>query len=124
MKSTLNEIELILNTVELYRDGHYHSDMQKLKQAFHPNAHIVGYSDGELLFASRDQYLERRAKRKSSADLGELSYTKILSLDKTDTTVVVKIESIISGTRFVSQLSMLKIDDTWRIVAGLFHAET
>ena len=124
MKSTLNELELILNTIELYRDGHYHSDMQKLKKAFHPNAHIVGYSDGELLFASRDQYLERRAKKKSSAELGELSYTKILSLDKTDTTVVVKIESIISGTRFVSQLSMLKIDDTWRIVAGLFHAET
>ena len=123
MKSTLNELELILNTVELYKDGHYYSDMEKLKQAFHPKAHIVGYSDGQLLFASRDQYLERRAKRKSSAELGEISYTKILSMDKTDTTVVVKIESQISGTRYVSQLSMLKIDDTWQIIAGLFHAE-
>lgn len=58
MKSTLNELDLILKTVELYQDGHYHLDLEKLKQAFHPNAHIVGYFEEELVFASRDQYLE------------------------------------------------------------------
>ncbi|MEN8243568.1 MAG: nuclear transport factor 2 family protein [Thermodesulfobacteriota bacterium] len=123
MKSTLNELKSILNTVELYQDGHYHLDIQKLKQAFHPNAHIVGYYEGEQIFDGRDQYIEMLTAEKSSAELGEPSYTKLLSLDKTDTTVVVKIESLMSGTRFASQLSMLKVGDNWQIIAGLFHAE-
>jgi len=28
MKSTLNELGLILNTVELYQDGHYYLDIK------------------------------------------------------------------------------------------------
>jgi len=123
MKSTLNELDLILNTVELYKDGHYYLDIKKLKQAFHPNAHIVGYYEEEPVFANRDQYLEALATEESSADSGESSYTKLVSLDKTDTTVVVKIESLMSGIRYISFLSMLKIDDNWQIITGLFHGE-
>jgi len=44
-------------------------------------------------------------------------------LDITDTTAVVKVESLISGTRFISQLSMLKIGENWQIVTGLFHGQ-
>lgn len=122
MKATQTEIASIINTVELYRDGHYHFDVQKLKQAFHPDAHIVGYDEGGLIFASLDQYLEGMSGYKSSAEQGEPPDTKVISLDKTDTTAVVKIESLISGTRFVSLLSMLKTDSGWQIVNGLFHA--
>ncbi len=121
MKSTLNELDLILKTIELYQDGHYHSDVEKLKQAFHPNAHIVGYYKGELAFTSRDEYLAMLMPEESSAKSEEPSYTKFLSLDKTDTTVVVKIESLMSGYQFISYLSMIKVDDSWQIINGLFH---
>jgi hypothetical protein len=123
MKPILSELESILNTVQLYQEGHYHLDIQKLKQAFHPKAHVVGYYEGEQTFDSRDQYIELISSETSSAELGEPSYTKILSLDKTDTTVVVKVESLMSGTRYISQLSMLKVGDNWQIITGLFHAE-
>ena len=123
MKSTLKELESILNTVQLYQEGHYHLDIQKLKKAFHPNAHIVGYYEGEQTFEGRDQYLELITSEKSSAEAGEPSYIKLLSLDKTDTTVVVKIENMIAGSRYISQLSMLKIGNNWQIINGLFHDE-
>jgi hypothetical protein len=123
MKATLNELKSILNTLELYQDGHYYLDIQKLKQAFHPKAHIVGYYKEEQPFADRDQYLESLAAEKSSAESGESSYIKLLSLDITETTAVVKVESLIAGTLFISQLSMLKIDKNWQIVTGLFHGQ-
>ena len=123
MESTLKEIESILNTVQLYQDGHYYLDIQKLKQAFHPKANIVGYYKGEQTFDSRDQYIEILTSEKSSYEIGEPSYIKLLSLDKTDTTVVVKIKSLISGIQYFSQLSMLKVEDKWQIINGLFHAE-
>ncbi len=121
MESTLSEYKSILKVIELYKDGHHHSDLKKLKQAFHPNARIAGYYENELVFEDRDQYLEMLAQEKSSAELGEPSDIKILSLDKTDTTVIVKIKSQMAGSEFISYLSMLKIDDTWQIINGLFH---
>ncbi len=123
MKSIRKELESILDTVELYQESHYYLDINKLKKAFHPNAHIVGYYEGEQTFDSRDQYIEILAAEKSSAELGEKPYIKLLSLDKTDTTVMVKIESLISGVRYISQLSMLKVDNNWQIINGLFHAD-
>jgi hypothetical protein len=124
MKTTIKELDLILNTVKLYQEGHHNLDIEILKQVFHPKAHIFGYykDKKDTFIASRDQYFEMLNKRKiSSTDTRELSYTKLLSLDKTDTTVVVKVESLMSGTKYVSYLSMLKTDDSWKIINGLFH---
>ncbi len=123
MESTRNEFELILQTIELYQYGHHHLDLAKLQQAFHPKAHIVGYYEDELIIANRDQYLEMLVTEKSSAELGEPSSIQLLSLDKTDTTVVVKIKSLMSGTQFISHLSMLKVDDRWQIINGLFNSQ-
>jgi len=123
VKTTSKELEPIIKTIELYQESHSILDIQKIKQVFHPKAHIVGfYRDKEEPFiASRDQYLERMAKRKtSSSSLNEPSYTKVLSLDKTDNTAVVKVESMMAGNQYISYLSMLKIDDNWRIINGLF----
>ncbi|MCF8068716.1 MAG: nuclear transport factor 2 family protein [Desulfobacterales bacterium] len=123
MKSTLNELESILKTVELYQDGHNDLDIEKLKKAFHPNAHVIGYYEGELMYADRSQYLDILAADEDSAESEKPGYTKILSLDKTDTTVVVKVESLMAGVRYISQLAMLNVDGKWQIVNGLFHSE-
>jgi len=119
-QATLAEMEMILETVRLYQDGHAGPDMDKLKQAFHPKAHVVGYYQGALMFDSRDEYLDVLAAEEAGEIDGE-AYTKVLSLDKTDTTAIVKIESLMAGTRFISQLSMIRLKDQWQIIAGLFH---
>ena len=75
------------------------------------------------MFADRSQYLDILAAEEPSTEPKEHASTKILSLDKTDTTVVVKVESLMAGVRYISQLAMLKVDGNWQIVNGLFHSE-
>ena len=125
MQSTNEQLISILATVELYRDGHYYLDEERLQKAFHPRANIIGYvGGGELMFVNRDEYLSRLSGNKSSAEMGELPDTRVVSVDITDTTAVVKVENLLSGTRYISQLSMIKTKNHWQIVNGLFHAKS
>jgi len=122
MKMTSDQLSSILSTVELYRDGHYYLDNEKLQQAFHPLAHIIGYVAGsELMFLNRAEYLSHLNSHKPPSELGGLPDTKVVSIDVTNTTAVVKVESLLSGARYISQLSMLKVQSHWQIVSGVFH---
>ena len=123
MDSTHLELNRILETLALYQQGHSELDKQKLEQAFHKKANIVGYTKEELRFANRDEYIKILLGRDPVNKFVEPPYTNLLSLDKTDTTIVVKVESRIAGVRYTSFLSMLKCDERWQIVNGLFHAE-
>ena len=58
MDTKATDIELIQKTVQYYFDGLYHSDVEKLKKAFHPNSQVIGYFDGSLSFESLDGFLE------------------------------------------------------------------
>ena len=52
------DLELIQQTVQYYSDGLYHSDIEKLQKAFHPNSQVIGYFQGTLIFHSLEQFLE------------------------------------------------------------------
>ena len=131
MKIETSELDSILETVQLYQDGHFYQDAEKLKKAFHPNSQIVGYFEGEAVFDKRDPYVDLISNIPSEGDLKveKVDETennqslKIMSIDMTDTTAVVKIKSTMFGVVYTSFLSMLKLGDEWKIVNGLFHAE-
>jgi hypothetical protein len=58
MNTKATDIELIQQKVQYYFNGLYHSDVEKLKKAFHPNSQVIGYFDGSLTFESFDGFLE------------------------------------------------------------------
>lgn len=120
-----NDLDSITKTLELYQEGHYHLDIAKLRQAFHPSAHIVGYDDnGKLMFADLEQYLKILTEYPCPDQSGQPSDFKLIALDITESTTVAKVESLISRILFTSQLSMLRCGDIWQIVNGMFHAQT
>jgi hypothetical protein len=120
----LEDLQSITETLNLYEKGHADFDPDTLRRAFHDRAIIVGYYQGELTFESRDDYLQILTDvaddNDDQFDQGSGSL-RLLSLDSTETTVVAKVESVISGDRYISQLTMIKIGAAWRIVSGVFH---
>jgi hypothetical protein len=99
------DTELIQQTVQHYFDGLYHSDVEKLEKAFHPNAQVIGHFQGTLM------------------ESGEAYDMEIVSIDQTGEEAVAKVADLYLGFRFTDYLSLLKVDGNWVIVNKTFYHE-
>ncbi len=123
MGADKTNLELIQQTVQYYFDGLYHSDIEKLKKAFHPNAQVIGYFQGTLLFNSLEQFLEFVKATPAPSESGEKYDMRIVSVDMTGNEAVTKVADLYLGFRFTDYLSLLKIDGNWVIVNKTFYHE-
>ena len=48
MSEKTSDLELITQTIDHYFQGMYHSDTERLKKAFHPEAYLFGYFQGNF----------------------------------------------------------------------------
>ena len=123
MLNTRRDIDAVLEVIGLYDRGHATGDMGMLERAFHPRANVVGYFEGELMFASRDEYLELLKNDPEPETDRAGPEIEVRSLAIVGDTAVATVASTMVGTQFTSHLSLLRQADTWQIVNGLFHAE-
>ena len=119
MDTKATDIELIQKTVQYYFDGLYHSDVEKLKKAFHPNSQVIGYFDGSLTFDSLDGFLEFVKATPAPSESGEEYDMKIVSIDVTANEAVAKVADLYLGLQFTDYLSLLKVDGNWVINSKL-----
>ncbi|MBW1710798.1 MAG: nuclear transport factor 2 family protein [Deltaproteobacteria bacterium] len=121
MSKNASDLELITKTIQLYFDGMYHSDVEKLRKAFHPNANLYGYLEGELALIPLDNWLAHVRGVPAPFENGEEYDMRIVSTDVTGAVATVKVADLYIGRRFTDYLSMVKIDDGWVIVNKTFH---
>ena len=55
---TMDDSEQIRNVIQLYIDSMNESNPDKVKQAFHGNAKVVGYLHGDFMEMSVDDFAE------------------------------------------------------------------
>jgi hypothetical protein len=123
MNMDRTDLELIQQTVQYYFDGLYHSDIEKLNKAFHPNAQVIGYFQGTLMFNSLEQFLEFVKATPAPSKSGEKYDMRIVSIDMTGNEAVAKVEDLYLGFRFTDYLSLLNIEGTWVIINKTFYHE-
>ena len=123
MNTHADDIELIQQTVQHYFDGLYDSNLESLTQAFHPKAQIIGYFQKDLLFMSREQFLEFIKNTPPPSANGETYDMKIVSLEITGNEAFVKVADLYLGFRFTDYLSLMKIEGVWVIVNKTFYHE-
>ncbi len=123
MGTDATNLELIQQTVQYYFDGLYLSDIEKLKKAFHPNAQVIGYFQGTLLFNSLEQFLEFVKATPAPSESVEKYDMRIVSIDMTGNEAVAKVADLYLGFRFTDYLSLLNIDGNWVIVNKTFYHE-
>ena len=121
----MNDIEQIENVVQLYVDSMDESSPEKVKQAFHPNAKVVGYLHGDFMEMSVDDFAGFVASQQPPPkEKGENVVFKILSCEIVGDTAIVQIREAYLGMIFIDSFSFLKKEDTWRIYTKLFHVES
>ena len=123
MNSDATDIDLIQKTIQLYFDGLYYSDVDKINKAFHPSSQVMGFFDGNLSMLSLEQFAELVKSTPAPSENGEAYDMKIVSMDITGNEAVVKVEDLYLGLRFTDYLSLLKIENEWVIVNKVYYYE-
>ncbi len=106
-----------------YLDGLYNSDAHLLGKVFHPQAHYVSVTEGELLYRTMEVYLPIVRERPSPSSRGEARADKILSIEFAGpVTAFARVECAIGAKAFVDLLTLIFIDGRWQIISKVFHS--
>lgn len=107
-----------------YFDGLYFSDAERLAQVFHPRAHYVCVSSGELEHLGMAEYLPMVAQRASPASRGEPRRDRIVSIEFAGAvTARARVECAIGPKQFDDFLTLVFIDARWQVMSKIFHYE-
>ncbi len=113
----------IANTLGDYFDGIYQSSEEKLRRAFHADAHVYSVTDGALVDLDLDAFVARVTGRQSAESRNAPRTDRIVSIDFSGpNSALAKVELSIPGIDFVDFLSLMRIDGRWRIIAKTYHA--
>jgi Putative lumazine-binding len=120
-RTNLNEYDAIAKTVQFYTDGAKSGRGADMQSAFHPDATIFGYADGEIfagpiqkLFDSVDQDIPAKGLQ-----------ARMVSIDIVDTIATVRLElDDWNGHRYTDLFTLLKANGEWRILNKAFHQHT
>ena len=112
MEEIMSDKEEISKVIQTYIDGMNFSSAEKTKAAFHQNASIVGYLHGD--------FMEQPSPHDSSNDV---TY-EVLDVAIEGHTAHVKVKDVYLGITFIDTLSLIKVDDQWKIYNKLFHVQS
>ncbi len=108
--------------IQLYFDGLYEGDADKIGEAFHPSADLRWVEKGELQVLEVPDWLDRVRKRPSAKAEGKPRDDLIVSLDRSDdATAFVKVKCQLPPRYFTDYLVALKLSDGWKIVSKTYR---
>ena len=114
-------IEAVIRT---YFDSMFESSSEKAKEAFHPDARISGYLGGDRLNMSAEEFAAFVADQQPSARAkGEEPRLEIMSIAIAGEVAIAQVRDDYLGHTFLDLLSLMKINNDWRIQNKLFHVE-
>lgn len=116
--------QAIADVLAIYFDGLYHSDTQRLRIAFHPQAIYACATESPLLRLDMDSYFPIVAKRPSPASRNEPRRDRIMSIEFAGpVTALARVECAIGDRFFTDLLSLVLVDGRWQIISKVFHFE-
>tara|TARA_B110000014_G_scaffold258860_1_gene245664 strand:+ start:824 stop:1237 length:414 start_codon:yes stop_codon:yes gene_type:complete len=124
-ENLMTEVDRIQKVVHIYIDSMENSDPEKVRQAFHANAKVVGYLHGDFVELSTEDFAGFVASQQPSPkEKNENIIFDILSCDIEGTIASVKIRDQYLGITFLDILSLIKHENEWKIYNKLFHVES
>jgi hypothetical protein len=118
------EIEAIEKVVWTYLDGLYEGDAGKLAKAFHEGSHLYSMHEGGVADLPREKWLEMVRSRPSPKSKGLKRTDRIVSIDLSGPeTAFVKLECAVPPRYFTDYLTLLKLNDGWRVVSKTFRTD-
>ena len=119
--SAVSEILSIGETIQIYFDGMHQGDTARLRKAFHADASLFGYYHGEFSRISLEEWMAEVEGMAKPSDSGEKFDMRIVATDITGPTATVKVALLYAGLRFTDYLTLMKFDNTWKIINKSYH---
>ncbi len=117
----IREIEGLITD---YFEGIFQGDPTKLRVCFRKEAHLYGDIKGGDYTKSIEEYLEGVKNRQSPKDLDEAFKMKIIGIDIIGKIAMAKLHVPMLGYNYYDFLSLVNIDNDWKIANKLFtHVE-
>ncbi|MBA3678335.1 MAG: nuclear transport factor 2 family protein [Sphingosinicella sp.] len=111
----------ITPVIEKYFDALHHSDAYLMEQVMHPDAVYATADEASPLIRNRADYLEVLRSRISPAKRGEVRADRIVSIETAgERTAMVRALCSIGERQFTDFLSLIRVEDQWRIIAKIF----
>lgn len=112
----------IVDVLQTYFDGLYHSDTARLRRVMHPRAHYVCVTDGTLLYRTMSEYFLVVDARPSPASRNEARADRIIAIEMAGpVTAFARVECAIADKHFVDLLTLVFVDERWQIISKMFH---
>ena len=117
----MTDLDEIRSTIQNYFDGLYHGDIERMQRAFHPCCHLYSGMEGGIQDESAPDWFRRIQNRASPASEGALRRDRIVFIDLNGSgSALVKVQVQAPSGRYSDYLSVLKLQEGWRIVAKVF----
>lgn len=111
----------VVSALDLFFDGFYEGDVDKLKRIFHSRCHLYSAADGPLIDDDMTTVYNHVLHRQSPANQNQPRYDRIISIDISAPEAAFAKVQIAFGDRFFTDyLSLLKIDERWQIISKTF----
>ena len=110
----------IQQVLDLYFEGVYRGDIEKLRQAFHPNALLFGEVNQSPYFKTLEDYLDIVKNRESPAEKGEEFSMEAKGIDILGNLAIAKASLQVLNYDYRDLLSLVKTDGRWQIVNKSF----
>lgn len=108
-------------TIQLYFDGLYEGNADKLAQVFHPSSALTWEQDGQISILTRDEWLKLVRERPSPQSRQLARDDGILMLDHSSpTTAIVKVKCQIPPRHFTDYLNLIRVDGRWVVVQKVY----
>ncbi|ABM33148.1 nuclear transport factor 2 family protein [Paracidovorax citrulli] len=121
MTTPFDDITALL---QAYFDGLYHSDAEKLRTVFHPDALYACATGGNLVCMRMDEYLPIVARRPSPASRGDPREDRIVAIEFAGpVTAMARVQCAILPRHFTDLLTLVLLDGRWQVMAKVFHYE-
>lgn len=113
------EYTAVIATANQYVEGLRIGDAQGVAQAFHKDAVMYGFTNGELLGGPIKNLFDFVEKNGAAAKIS----TRLDVLAITPTTAVVRVdmETDAIGADYNDYLTLIKIDGVWKVIAKVYH---
>lgn len=117
-----DEFNAVSEVISTYFDGLYHSDTNRLKRTFHPQATYVTGTGGDFLYRNMKDYFAVVDQRPSPASRNEPRRDAVRSIDFAGPETARAVVHCAIGERYFTDfLTFVKTDGEWRIISKVFH---
>ncbi|MNY11380.1 putative lumazine-binding protein [compost metagenome] len=113
------EYNAVIATANQYVEGLRVGSAEVVAQAFHKDAVMFGFTNGELLGGPIKNLFDFVQKNDDAPQI--TTRLDVLAITPTTAVVRVDMEKDAIGADYNDYLTMIKIDGTWKVIAKVYH---